>query len=395
MKEQKLIIAKNIYSPSLGLIKDGAILIENGKIKSVDKLNNIKKGKNVEEYDFSKLNIFPGFIEGHGHITICGEGTGSICDDSNDYYAPILPHLRIKDSINLDTPELKYARNEGILAVSLFPGSADLIGGIGTIIKTTYDSFIVEEAIIKDEIGLKMAFGENPKRVFASEKKFYTRMGAMGFLREYFTSVLNYKKKKEKKESKKKEKQTSPDIDLKYEIGLKLLNKEFPARAHAHQANDIQNAIKLSEEFGFDLVIEHGTESDLIIDYIKEKNIPIVVGPILNPGLKIETRRRKAQTPARLSQKGILTILSTDAPVYNISLLRTLTGICIKWGMDYWEALKSITINPARICKIDDRYGDIKPGLEPHFVVWEGDPLKDIQAYVIKIFDNEKILDVN
>ena len=226
-----------------------------------------------------------------------------------------------------------------------------------------------------------MALGENPKMVHSSTKKFYTRMGQMAFLRDFFTQALNYKEKKKKEKN------------IKFEIIVDLFSKKFPARVHAHQANDIQNAVMIGEEFGFDAVIEHGTEGYLIIDLLKSKKIPVVAGPILYPGTKIETRRRNMQTPGNLAKGGVLTAITGDAPVYNISTLRYYTGICIKGGMSYEDALKAITINAAKICKIDNKYGDIKPGLEAHFVVWNKDPLKDMQADVIKIIDKDKIIE--
>ena len=368
-------IADKIVSPALGIIEKGVVIVKDGKISEVKKLKDYKFTDKVKKYDYSKYNIYPGFVEAHAHITVSGEGVGEIGSDTNEYSDPITPHVKIVDAINPDTPEFEYTTSEGIVAAGIFPGSANLIGGLGAAIRTTKKTFIVDDIIIKDEIGLKMAFGENPKRVYSGQKKLYTRMGAMAYLRNFFNEVINYKNDKKRK----------PNI--KYDIMLRLLDKEFPARIHAHQANDIQAAIRLSEEFKFDMVLEHGTETDLIVDFLKKKNIPVVFGPVSSPRRKIETRRRNLTTAGILSQNKIMTAISTDAPVCNINSLRWMAGLCIKEGMDYWDALKSLTSNSAKICRIDDNYGDIKPGMEPHMVVWDGDPLKDMLAKVIKIIE--------
>ena len=173
----------------------------------------------------------------------------------------------MRDAINLDTPELQDCRKEGIVGVGLLPGSACLIGGIGCFIKTTCRSLVTEDAIVRDEMGLKMALGENPKRVFREQKKCFSRMGEISQLRLFFQKVLAYRDKEEKEKN------------PAYEIVLDLLDRKFPARMHAHQANDIQNAIHLAEEFGFDIVIEHCTEGDKIVDFLKKKKVPVVIGP--------------------------------------------------------------------------------------------------------------------
>lgn len=394
MSDRLFLSVNKIISPTLKVVEGNSLIIEDGKIIDIVSTSTLPAESDAKRYSDPDALLYPGFIEAHGHITVVGDGTGSINMDGNDYADPIAPHLRIADSMNLDSNELTLARSEGILAVGLFPGSASLISGQGTMIRTTSNSYVIDDVIIKDTIGLKLAFGENPKRLYSAEKKFYTRMGAIGKLREYFQAVQNYMTKKHHHFSTEETKTKPFEENMKYEVGARLLNREFPARAHAHQANDIQNAIKLAEEFAFDIVIEHGTESELIIDFIAERKIPVVVGPINFPGLKIESRRRNINTPGALSKSGVLTAIMTDAPVYSISFLRLLAGLCMKDGMDYWAALQAITVNAAKICGVDDRYGDITKGLEAHLILWKDDPLTTMQAKVLGIVEGTDVLSV-
>lgn len=110
------------------------------------------------------------------------------------------------------------------------------------------------------------------------------------------------------------------------------------------------------------------------------------------PGTKIETSNRNEFTAKILAEKGLTVAITTDAPVCNIMFLRYLTGLCIKYGMDYMDALKAITIYPAQICGIDEFYGDIRPNIESHMVIWDGDPLVDMTAKVINITDKETFI---
>ena len=113
------------------------------------------------------------------------------------------------------------------------------------------------------------------------------------------------------------------------------------------------------------------------------------MAPLISPSHKFETHNRNPHTPGILAKAGILTSVSTDAPVCNIQLLRYLTGICIREGMEYNDALKALTSSAAQICGVSDRYGDICEGKEAHFVIWDGDPLKSLQANVVQILDAE------
>ena len=374
----QLISVKKLCSPTLGFQENVTITLDNGRIEKIAASKKSKTRK-AEIKDFSRYNLYPGFIEAHSHITVVGDGVGDVGRDSNEYSEMIAPHLDVIDSINLDSSESETACREGIVAAAILPGSSNLIGGMGVLLSTTYHGLITEDAVIRKEIGLKMALGENPKRIFSAKNKLHTRMGAAAHIRQYFHEVENYRRKSEK------------EYNRKYETGVRLLQREFPARFHAHQANDIQTALRLAHEFDFDIVIEHCTDGDKIVEYLARQNVPVVVGPICHPASKSETRNRGAGAPKILQAAGLTTAITTDAPVNNIIWLRHMAGMVIKEGMEYLAALKTITCNAAMICGVADSYGDIREKMEAHLVVWDGDPLRDMQAAVVAIIDKEKI----
>ncbi|MFW5898524.1 MAG: amidohydrolase [Candidatus Saliniplasma sp.] len=355
---------------------EGTILIDEGKI--VDFGEDIEIPDEAEVIDVDGKTIIPGFIDAHCHVGISEEGEGWEGEDTNELYDPITPHLRALDAINPDGIALKEAVNAGVTTINVGPGSANPIGGTFAAIKTAGSS-IVDELVIKEPTGLKMATGENPKRVYKEQKKLpSTRMSTAALIREKLFETQEYIEDGEEK-------------DFKLEALKPLLEKEIPGRIHAHRADDMVSAIRISEEYGFDLILEHCTEGHKIADYIADKGIPVVFGPGLAAKSKRENRERSFKTPGILSKKGIKVALMTDSPVIPIKYLALMAAYSVREGMDRDEALKAITINAAEICGIDDRVGSIEKGKDADLVVVDGDPL-ELQATIDKVFiDGEEI----
>ncbi|MFW6142402.1 MAG: amidohydrolase [Candidatus Saliniplasma sp.] len=355
---------------------EGTILVDEGKI--VDFGEDIEIPDEAEVIDVDGKTIIPGFIDAHCHVGISEEGEGWEGEDTNEMYDPITPHLRALDAINPDGIALKEAVNAGVTTINVGPGSANPIGGTFAAIKTAGSS-IVDELVIKEPTGLKMATGENPKRVYKEQKKLpSTRMSTAALIREKLFETQEYIEDGEEK-------------DFKLEALKPLLEKEIPGRIHAHRADDMVSAIRISEEYGFDLILEHCTEGHKIADYIADKGIPVVFGPGLAAKSKRENRERSFKTPGILSKKGIKVALMTDSPVIPIKYLALMAAYSVREGMDRDEALKAITINAAEICGIDDRVGSIEKGKDADLVVVDGDPL-ELQATIDKVFiDGEEI----
>lgn len=369
------LVIKNarIYTMSrLGFLERGVIVISNGKIKELGVEGKIEIPEDAEVIDVNGKIITPGLIDPHTHLGVHEEGLGWEGNDTNEVTDPVTPHLRAIDGIKADDEGFEDARKHGVTCVGVVPGSANPIGGLGVALKTR--GRIVDEMVVKNPIGLKMAFGENPRRVHGLESKRtpYTRMGVAGLIREWLVKAKNYSRKKELF---KDQPEKLPEEDLKLEALELVVKNVIPARMHSHRDDDIATAIRIAREFGIKAVIDHATEAWKIPDYIASAKIPVVVGPLLTAKRKVELRDRTTEAPRILAEHGVKVAITTDHPVIPIKLLSISAAVAVRDGMPWEEALKAVTINAAEILGVQDRVGSLEVGKDADLVVWDGKPL--------------------
>ncbi len=370
-----MIALKNgkIYTMAGEIIEKGTVLIEHGKIRGVGE--DIKVPKGCEVINVKGMVVMPGLIDAHTHVGIYEEGVGEDGEDTNEMTDPVTPELRAIDAINPRDKAFEEARQAGITTIAAGPGSANVIGGQAVALKTYGD--IVDDMIIKAPSGLKVAFGENPKRVYGEQRKSpSTRMAIAAILRGALMEAQDYIDKMEKG---KKDPDKLPDRDLGLEALAKVLKREIPLRAHAHRADDIMTAIRIAREFNVDISIEHCTEGHKIAGRLAKEKIPAVVGPSLIARIKIELNEKSFKTPGELAKAGVKVALMTDHPVIPIQYLPVCAALAVKEGMDEYEALKAITINAAEIIGIQDRVGSIEKGKDADIAVFDGNPI-DIKS---------------
>jgi len=272
----------------------------------------------------------------------------------------------------------KYAIAAGVTTLNIFPGSANPFGGIGTTLKNDMKVHF-EDRILLKESGFKMAMGENPKKVHSSvSKTIMTRMGTASVIRKNFQDAINYKNKKDK------------EFNPKFETLLKVLDKELTVHCHAHKAEDIMTIIRISEEFGFKLSLEHATESHLIADILAEKEIPLAVGPMFTSRYKMEVNNRTIRTPGILEKAGVekLTLI-TDHPVIPINNLPIEAALAMANGLSREMALKSITINPAKNLGIQNRVGSLEVGKDADVIITEREILDPTHVVMYTIVNGK------
>lgn len=362
-----------IYTMEEEIIAQGTILIDNGKIAAVGA--DIEIPADAQVIDVAGRMITPGFIDAHTHMGIDEEIHQPIGDDCNEMTEPNTAELRAMDAINYRDLSFQDALQAGITTVMITPGSANVFGGLITVMKTAGKTY--KEMLIDGEAGLKMAFGENPKRVYGEKDKSpSTRMATMAIARQGFYEAKEYLKKSDE----------DKEFSLQTEYIAKALDGGIPVRAHAHRADDIMTAIRLRDEFHLDLVIEHCTDGHLIADELKEAGVPVTVGPSLSNRAKVEMEHVTFRTPGILADAGIDVAIITDHPCTPIQYLPICAGIAVREGMKEYDALKALTINPAKILKIAHRTGSLKVGKDADLVVWDHHPLeikgKPWQVYV-------------
>lgn len=364
----RAIINGKVYTMAGQVLEGGTILIEAGKIKAVGA--NLPVPADAKIIDASGKLVMPGMIDAHTHIGIFEQGIGFEGADGNEMTNPATPQLRAIDAINPLDPAFKGAVAGGITCLTVAPGSANVIGGQAVAIKTWGE--IIDKMVVKDPVGLKIAFGENPKRVYSGQKKTpSTRMAVASILRENLVAARAYMEKIERAG---KDADKLPDRDLKMEILARVLKKEIPLRAHAHRADDITTAIRIAEEFDVDICIEHCTEGHLIAGFLGEKKAAAMVGPTLGTRPKIELVNTSFTTPGILFKAGVKVALVSDHPVFPVQQLPIQAALAHKAGLPEEETLKAITINPAEIMGIDNRVGSIVAGKDADIIILSGHP---------------------
>ena len=358
------------------------ILIDGGKIVKIGKG---LSADGAEVIDATGLQVYPGFVEAHCHIGLDGYGIGYEGHDYNELNDPVTPQVQAIDGINPFDPCMKMAAKAGVTCFATGPGSSNSIGGTFAAIKPVGTR--VDNMIVKFPVAMKCAFGENPKRCY-QKQGISSRMTNAAKIREALNKAKVYKAKIEAAGD---DASKLPAYDQKSEALIPVLNREIPLKAHAHQANDIFTAIRIAKEFGVGLTLEHVTEGHMIVDELAKENLPLAVGPTFGHASKFELQNKTWETPGILAKAGCHVSIITDAPVTPLHYLPLCAGLAIKAGMDEYEALRAVTINPAEHIGIADRVGSLEEGKDADVVIVDGCPF-DVTGVIKHVLINgEKV----
>lgn len=379
---RRIIKNAKIYTMSeAGILEKADILIEDAKILDIGEINE-------EADDIIDVNgklVFPGFIDAHSHLGMFEDSMGFEGADGNEDTDPVTPHLRAIDGINPCDRCFSEALSAGITATATGPGSANIVGGQFAAIKTCGTR--IDNMVIKAPVAIKVAFGENPKRVYKEKQKSpSTRMATAATLRETLFKTIEYMSRKEQAEGKN---EAGPDFNLKYESLIPVLKGEIPIKAHAHRADDIYTAIRIAREFNLKLTLDHVTEGYIMLDELKKEKYPCIIGPNLTSRSKIELKNLSFENAGLLSKHGIMVAIMTDHPVIPIQYLILCAALSAKEGMDEYEALKAITINPATILGIQERVGSIEKRKDADIVIMSGHPFDTFSTTEMVLVNGE------
>ncbi|QPA31370.1 amidohydrolase [Thermaerobacillus caldiproteolyticus] len=365
-----------IYPITSKPMKQADLLVENRKIKQIG--YRLPADSETEIIDCNKMYLFPGFIDVHTHLGLYDEGTGWAGNDANETVETMTPHIRAIDSVYPFDPGFRDAIAHGITTVHIMPGSANVIGGTTSVIKTYGKN--IAKMMIKKTAGLKIALGENPKRIHSNgNKESITRMGIMGMLREAFY----------------KAKYCDHPEELRVAPIIQALKREIPVRIHAHRADDIISAVRFAEEFNLDLRIEHCTEGHFVADELKGKPLKVSVGPTLTRRSKVELTNKSWTTYRILSEAGVEVSITTDHPYTPIQYLNICASIAVREGLDEQKALEGITILPARNLGVDDRIGSLEVGKDADIVLWNFHPFHYLAKPILTMVNGEIIYKKN
>lgn len=362
-----LIKNANVYTmDEQGLIENGYVLIDGDKISSVGSMNDVPN-VDAEVIDADGKSVTPGFIEAHSHHGMWEDSLSFEGDDGNESTSSVTPYLRALDAMNVADVAFAESLAVGVTTACVGPGSANPVAGVFSTLHT-YGN-IADKMLITPVAAMKFALGENPKLLHGKKgKEPVTRMGTAALIRE---ALYN---------AKESEKTDFRNAYLKDVIDGKLL-----AKFHAHRADDICTIVRIAKEFNLRYSIEHATDALAVADYLKENDVPLNIGPLFTDRSKPEMKSLSFETPAKLLEMGFDIALISDHPASNGPLLPLSASYLMRYGVDEYTALKTITINAAKNIGIDNHYGSLSAGKKSDLLILSGKPL-DIMSKVEGVY---------
>lgn len=340
---------------------NGYVKIEGEKIAAV---GDMKNGIDCDDsfstiLDAKGAFLFPGMIDAHCHVGMWEDSLGFEGDDGNEATDPLTPHMRAIDAVNPMDRCIADARRAGITTLVTGPGSANIIGGQFAAIQTA--GHCIDDMILKAPVAMKFALGENPKSVYHDKHRApMTRMATAALLREFLKKCQEYHQKKEAHQQ--DAQKEMPAFSAKYEAMEPVITGDLPVKIHAHRADDICTAIRIGKEFQLDYTIEHATEGHLICDVLQKNHVDVMLGPTMSDRSKPELRHLTYDTYHILDEAGLSIAIITDHPEIPIEYLPLCAALAVKNGLSHESALRALTIQAARNCRIDDLVGSIAVG---------------------------------
>ena len=374
-----LIVNGVIHTMEIGTIRNGCVWIQGGRIAQVGPMSDLPgDADDAGVIDARGGHVLPGLMDVHCHLGLYGCGAAE--DDLNESPDACTPQLRALDGVDPLNRYFEQARRAGVTCVLTGTGSANPIAGQGVLLKTA--GRVIDQMAVRSPASMKFALGENPKRVHEKQGP-ATRMATAAIIREKLTQALDYEAKWARAQA--DGRLDGPEFDARLDALRPVVTGRLAAHFHAHRADDIVTAVRLSKEFGLDCVIVHGTEGHLVADFLAKEGVPVITGPFLMDCCKPELNHLTAENTAILARAGVQVAICTDHPETTIDLLPFCAAMAARAGMDEEEALAAITVNAACIAGVGDRLGSLSPGKDADVVVMDGHPF-DWRSRVTHVF---------
>lgn len=357
-------------------LTDADILCEDGKIKAVG--CGLAKDIRVDTcsvIDGRGFYVTPGLIDAHSHTGI-GILDGESGQDGNEMTAAVTPQINILPSLDINAKDFQALHKEGVTSVCLIPGSGNVIGGQGVVVKTAGKA-TVHDLVVKNPAVMKCAMGGNPKTYQGAKGRMpMTRMGVAFVLRDTLRQAKEYMEKKSASDG---DAEKMPPYDAKMEALLPVLRREIPLKVHCEQF-DMVTLIRIAKEFGCDYTIEHGWACSLYADELVEGGGTLCFGPIGIPEGYGELCGGDVAQVRELDERGLNVCLVTDYPLLADNILLIQAGEAVRYGVPHDRALRMITINAAKGLALDNRLGSISAGKDTDLVVWSAIPALETAA---------------
>jgi imidazolonepropionase-like amidohydrolase len=379
-------------------IDNGVLVVRKGKVVAAGLAAMVKVPDGAEVRDLSGKTIIPGLVDTHSHIGIWPRPNVPANEDANEGSGAVQPGLRALDAIYPDDPGIRMAAAGGVTTANIMPGSANVIGGQTVYVKLRGRT-VEEMQVTGGKVlgGLKMANGENPKRWNFEKRKQApaTRMKTAALQREQFVKARDYQRQWQtyRKAAADGGTATPPDVDLALEPLVEVLERKRTVHFHSHRADDLLTALRIADEFGFEIVLQHCTEGYRIADELARRKIPVSLTLVDSPGGKPETAGLLEENAAILDRAGVQVAINTDDSITESRFLLRTGAIAVRGGLPEDKALLALTLNGARMLHLDDRVGSLGPGKDADFVVLSGPPFsvytQVVETYIegVRVFD--------
>jgi len=373
-----------------GEIAKGSILIVDGKIREIGTHVDAPAGAEVVLAD--GMFVMPGIVDTHSHIGVYSWPEVDANSDGNEMTDPVQAGVRALDSVNVEDPAIGRALAGGVTTIQILPGSGNVIGGEAVTVKLRPGATVEEMVFVGAPRGLKMALGENPKRVYGGKDKLpSTRMGNIYVMRKAFQQARDYRAKWEAWQKKpESERGAPPERDLKLETLADVLAGKVRVHVHCYRKDEIEALFRVADEFGFKIAsLQHGLEAYKIADEVARRDVGVATFAHWW-GYKWEAWDGIPQNAAILSEHGVRVAIHSDSADL-IQRLYEEAAVAMHYGLGREDALKAITLNPAWMLGLDDRIGSLEVGKDADIAIFSKDPF-DIYSRVEKTLVDGKIV---
>jgi imidazolonepropionase-like amidohydrolase len=366
-RAQIAVRGETIYTMAGTPIKDGVVLVRDGKVENVGPAASIRIPAGYKV--LSAKVVTPGLIDAHTVVGLSGYLNQPGDQDQLEKTAPVQPELRAIDAYNSREKLIEYLRGFGVTTIHTGHGPGSLISGQTMIIKTvgTVDdgkALLVPTAMVAATLG-NGALGQDGKSPG-------TRSKMIAMLRSELTKAKEYQTKQGLTDADKR-----PSRDLHMEALTRVLKGETPLLITVHRANDIMSALRLAKEFNLKIVLDGASEAYLVANEIKAAGIPVIIHPTMYRATG-DAENLSFETASILHKAGIAVALQSGfegyVPKTRVVLFEA--GVAAANGLSFDEALATITIDAARILKIDSRVGSLEPGKDGDLAMFDGDPFE-------------------
>ncbi|MDB5312375.1 MAG: amidohydrolase [Gemmataceae bacterium] len=380
-------------------IAGGLLVVRGGKVAAVATADDaVQLPPGARRVDLKGAVVIPGLVDTHSHIGVYPRPSVAAHSDGNEMSGPVQPGVRAMDSIMTDDPGIRMALAGGVTTANIMPGSGNVIGGQTLYVKLRGRT--VEEMRVTGRLpdgaevlgGLKMANGENPKGYGRNKGQApFTRMKVAALQRQEFVKAREYQTKW--KQFRADGKGAAPDRDVTLDPLVEVLEGKRTVHFHCHRADDLMTAVRIAEEFGFELVLQHATEGYRVADVLARKKIPVSLTLIDSPGGKAETIGLLEENAAVLDRAGVAVTINTDDSITESRFLLRTGAIAVRGGMSEAAALRAITSTAAKLLHLDHRLGALEKGKDADFVVLSGKPFSTYTQVLETYIEGRKVFD--